>query len=419
MKPKAAPCRYPDVDVSRPDHRTATWHLLQYSDVLDLEFASALAESGPVTLWKPHRQLMPLFAPAAAGDLLPTGDSALRVRSFPLQRGFARAPLATLLPYAPAIARRLLEDTPDPQNAVLVCTTPYFAPVAELWPGPVVYWLTDLIARYKGTSFERVRALDRRLCAVATLVCPNSERLASYLRDEALCPAERCVVLPNATGVRSVLPAPLLEPTPFPQNLAGRLERPVAGVIGNLAENMDWVFLQRVIEGAPWLNWLFVGPTHWSIHDPAQREARMHLLRHPRACFIGSRPYTELHTYARAVDVAVLPYRMREPTFSGSSTRFYDHLAACHPILATDAVAELQHLEPLLRRVQSAEDAIAALVALRAQGFNDGHRELRWQTSLVSTWRDRALRMRDELGMRHGVPSAEQVTLAHQAHVSR
>ena len=35
-----------------------------------------------------------------------------------------------------------------------------------------------------------------------------------------------------------------------------------------------------------------------------------------------------LAAYARAFDVAVLPYRRVEPTYSGSSTRFYEHLAA-------------------------------------------------------------------------------------------
>ena len=73
---------------------------------------------------------------------------------------------------------------------------------------------------------------------------------------------------------------------PLPPVLEG-LSRPVAGIIGNLAANLDWEF-----------------------------------------------------------DVAILPYRFGEPNYSGSATRFYEHLAACRPMLATPNVAELQTKQP-------------------------------------------------------------------------
>lgn len=377
----------------------AIWHVLQYSDALDFELAGALAEFASVTLWKPHRHRLP-FGPGPAADLHEVPQAGLQIRSFPLLRGFARFPISVVARTGVRIAERLLAHTPgDARDAVLVCTTPFFAPVAERWPGPVVYWLTDLIARYEGASFRRVLALDRRMCKVARLVCPNSERIAAYLRGEADLAKDRCVVLPNATGQRSLLPAALLKPTPVPQPFS-QLQRPIAGVIGNLAENTDWVLLRAVLDKTPWLFWLFVGPAHAPIHDRAQRDARTELMRHPRACFIGAQPYTELRRFARAVDVAVLPYRLREPTFSGSSTRFYDHLAACHPILATDAVAELRSQPPLLQLVRSPEEAADALLALRDAGFEDGLRWERWRMSRTCTWRERALTLRRELAAR-------------------
>lgn len=378
-------------------HDPLAWHVLQFSDVLDLEFANALAAHEPTTLWQPVWQLVPGIgdAPHAAQTVQTSG---LQIRRFPAQRFLAQLPVALLQTTGGSLLRRLLRQTPHPEQTALLCTTPFAAPIALRWPGPVVYWLADFIARYHGQRFEHVRSLDTMLCRAATLVCPNSQRLADYLQARAGCPPSRCVVLPNATSERSLLPAPLQRPEPLPE--LADLPHPVAGVIGNLAENMDWVFLERLLELTPWLHWLFVGPADQPIADPAQRAARAVLMQHERARFLGARPYTELFRYARAVEVAVLPYRLREPTFSGSSTRFFDHLAACHPILATPCVEDLLHREPLLRLVETPEDAASVLDHLRAQNFDDGQRQHRWEASRQATWQARANTMRLELRQR-------------------
>ncbi|MBE7159204.1 MAG: hypothetical protein INR62_12365, partial [Rhodospirillales bacterium] len=104
--------------------------------------------------------------------------------------------------------------------------------------------------------------------------------------------------------------------------------------------------------------------------------------------------------YARAFDVALLPYRRVEPTFSGSSTRFYEHLAAGQPIVATRGFEELLHKEPLLRLVDGADEAAAWLTELRARGFDDGLRELRWRASREATWQQRARLMQEALAER-------------------
>ncbi len=373
------------------------WHVLQLSDALDLEFASALSEFVPVILWEPARRLYSQNGFQVTERV--QADTGLRIRTFPLVRGYARFPISALAGTGPDLAGRLSEQVSSPHRSVLVCTTPFFAPVAERWPGPVVYWLSDLIAMYGRSVFERVRKLDQRMCRRATLVCPNSVRIAEYLRCKASCAADRCEVLPNATGTRSLLAAPLTGALPLPEAYA-HLPRPIAGVIGNLAENTDWVFLQEVIRRTPWLFWLFVGPAEGRIRDRGQRGAREWVMRSDQTCFIGAQPYTELYRFARGIDVAVLPYRLREPTFSGSSTRFYDHLAAGHPILATSAVFALRNKEPLLKLVDTAEDAAFALEGLRAAGFQDSLRQARWEASLKHTWRDRAQSMQEMLHRR-------------------
>ncbi len=391
-------------DAARPD----PWYILQMSDVLDLEFATGLAEGGPVTLWEPRGSYLPRWS-GLPGEGAKTEHPNLRIVHFPVLRGAARLPFSLAERMGPALLKRLLARTPAPARSVLVCTTPYFAAVAERWPGPVVYWLTDLMAAYEGIDPERHLRLDRRLRARAELVCPNSERIAAYLLEQAGCSRNKLVVLPNANRARNTLQTPLRAPTePAPGMPASG--GPVAGVIGALGGNMDWQYLEQLQALTPWLRWVFVGPADLRVEEPAQRRARRAVLQHPNSTFTGPKPYGELYRYARAFTVAVLPYRRREPTFSGSSTRFYEHLAACHPMLATPGVAELLGKEPLLRLAATVEEGVRVLEEWRLAGFDDGQREARWQASLLGTWTERGRTMRAALAARLTSQLTSQLT---------
>lgn len=382
---------------SRAD--VATWHVLQISNVLDEELAMALSESVPVIGWRPITRVL-----GGIGDLVfrPSSErrsATLRYHSFSLMRGYARRPVSAIACTGASVSRRLRTQSRYPDRDVLVCTTPFLVPVAERWQGPVVYWLTDRIEAYESAKGIDVPALDRRMCARANLVCPNSDRLREYLVQEAGCEADRIELLPNATRASNLLARPLMAPVTLPESISHR-KRPVAGVLGNMGSNLDWPMLLQVVRATPWLTWLFVGPVGSDVPDPVQRDARAEVQYCRNACFIGPRPYGELVQYARGLDVAILPYRRREPTYSGSSTRFYEHLAACRPMIATRGFAELLHREPLIRLVGDAQEMIAALGNLRSICFHDGHEELRWRESFSNTWQARAQTMQAALASR-------------------
>jgi glycosyltransferase involved in cell wall biosynthesis len=273
----------------------------------------------------------------------------------------------------------------------LICTTPFYASVAERWKGPVVYYQTDLTIAYEDADARLVRSCDRRLCTVATVVCPNSRRIGEYMVYEAGCDAAKIAIVPNATRAANILAHAPSGPAPLPADLQG-LERPVAGVLGNLAANLDWRLLAEAVERTPDYSWAFVGPTGMNVPDRAQHEARERLLKHGgRVRFAGPKPYQTLQEYARAFDVAVLPYVRKEPTFSGSSTRFYEHLAACRPIISTRGFEELLRKEPLLELIDSPAELAGKLAVLRRADFNDGRNMLRWEASRNGTWDARAV----------------------------
>jgi glycosyltransferase involved in cell wall biosynthesis len=369
------------------------WQVLDVRAVWIKEFAAALSRQVPVLGWLPN------ISPAGRLQDRETefahADPPLSIRSFPLQRGFARFPFDTLLDESTRIVRRLSNRA---GKGPLVCTTPHYAAVAEKWDLPVIYYVTDFFPAYRNEP-DYIGGLDKAMCAAATLVCANSQRIADYLQTEPGCAAEKIVVIPNATRGSNILAAAPANAAALPVDIAD-LPRPVAGVIGNLAANTNWTLLLEVIDRTPWLSWAFVGPTDTPIQDRDQRQARQALMKHQRVRFPGQKPYSELIDYARAFDVAVLPYRKVEPTFSGSSTRFYEHLAACRPMIATRCLEELLHKEPLLRLVDTPSEMTSALEALRELSFHDGQEELRWRTSCENTWDHRAGQMIAALSQR-------------------
>jgi hypothetical protein len=130
---------------------------------------------------------------------------------------------------------------------------------------------------------------------------------------------------------------------------ASNVPRPVIGVIANLAGNMDWEIPAEVVQRTPDFSWVFVGPTEMRIRGRQQSRKREWLKnRSGRVKSIGPKPYGKPYEYARAFDAAVLPYCRKKPDFSGSATRFYEHLAAGRPMIAPRGVEGPWRLEPLL-----------------------------------------------------------------------
>lgn len=366
----------------------STWHVLDVGSVWIKEFASALHEFVPTLGWLPTMSWTG-FA-QRGGDEKCLSDPPLRYQTFVLQRGYHHAPVSLFTNWSGLQIQRMRKYSEHVERSPLICTTPFYAPVAEKWPGPVVYYQTDLTFGYAGVNAGQVRALDRRLCRVAAAVCPNSKRVADYMVSEAGCDPAKIDIVPNATRESNLLPSAPDKPAEAPADLRD-LPRPLIGVLGNLAANLNWRLLLHAVERTPQYSWAFIGPTHMEVPEREQREAREALMkRGGRVLFTGGKTYGQLQEYARAVDVAVLPYRRKEPTFSGSSTRFYEHLCACRPMIATRGFEELLHKEPLLRLVDTPEQLVAELQDLARHHFSDGYEYARWQASQQGTWQVRA-----------------------------
>jgi glycosyltransferase involved in cell wall biosynthesis len=382
-----------------------TWHVLDIGSIWIKEFTSALTESVPTLGW--NRRMKSWVPRLSVGCLKSLQDPALNFIDFDLQRGYYRFPICQLIGFGRKLSSAIQRLSTDPGSSPLICTSAFYAAVAEKWRGPLVYYLTDFTPKYTDMNLSLVRSLDARICRRADAVFPNSVRIGRYLVEEAGCDPAKITVVPNATRTDNVSDSPLFGPAPLPSDVA-HLQRPVAGVLGNLSHNMDWVLLREAIARTPWLTWVFVGPTHMPIPDERAGLAREQVMAAgKRVFFAGEKHYGALQSYARAFDVAILPYKKKEPTFSGSATRFYEHLAACRPIISTPAVFELHDKEPLLSLAATADELVFQLETLKAQQFADGFEVLRWNSSRTETWGHRAAVIRDSVASLVSVAGAD------------
>jgi glycosyltransferase involved in cell wall biosynthesis len=361
------------------------WQVLDVGSIWMKEFASSMSAMAPTVAWEASISKFGFLRDREVSETI--ANPPLEITHFPLQAGHARRPLRWIFPYQKRLLNRLLARCSAPQATPLICSTPFYAPVAERWPGPVAYYSTDLTCAYDDLDPAQVNCLDRRLCRVAAAVFPNSRRIAEYFVERAGCDAAKITVVPNATRQSNISPHPLLQPEPLPLAIS-HVPRPIAGVLGNLAGNMDWLLIAEAVRLTPQIHWVFVGPATMPIQDAQQAAAREWVRKN--ATFTGCKPYGELQNFARAFDVAVLPYKKKEPTYSGSSTRFYEHLAACRPMIATRGFAELLEKPPLVTLVDTAAELRDVLEQLKGCDFHDGLEQARWKASQCGTWENRA-----------------------------
>lgn len=249
----------------------------------------------------------------------------------------------------------------------------------------VVYFAKDDYATY-GRDWD---AAETQLLAAARHVVCVSRALAQAVAQRHPAAAAKTIVLPNAIPTSWLPPAPPAQPTALPAEIA-HLPRPLAGVLGRISSRLRLDWLLETIERDPSLHWVFVGDIERAELAPEDRPRLTALQQHPRCTFLGPRDFAELRAFAAALDIAVLPYSARSTNPNGSAVRLFFHLPFAAPLLATPGCAQVDEFVPFVRRCDSAAGLSQALRELRAQNFDDGHREARWRLAQENTWAARA-----------------------------
>jgi glycosyltransferase involved in cell wall biosynthesis len=254
---------------------------------------------------------------------------------------------------------------------------PSSAPVSgTLGESLVVYHCVDEFSAFSDAPAREIRELERRLLLKSDVVICSSEKLR----------ADKIRVNPDAHlvqhGVDLAHFAPAYDPrTTVPDDLRGA-PGPIIGFWGLIA---DWVDLQLIRHVAD----AFSGGTVVLLGNSTADLKPLEGARNIR--FLGRRPYADLPRYARAFDVALMPFKVNELTLAANPLKVREYLAAGLPVVST-AIPEVERLG-VCRIGKDADGVVREIAAAIAAG--SGPSEVRAAQMLGEGWEARVAEMQE------------------------
>lgn len=206
----------------------------------------------------------------------------------------------------------------------------------------VVYYCIDDYAALPDVDVRAIAEMDAHLTrradqvfVAAARMLPAKRRLnsstvlARHGVDDALFRTAANPCLPVAPGAR-------------------HLRRPVIGFYGSIEEWIDLDLIADIAERRP--DWTFLLIGRLAV-DPGRVKAL------PNVVFPGPQPYQSLPNWARAFDVAIIPYRPTRQVLNSAPLKLREYLATGKPVVAVPA-PEIERFAGLVRLAQGPEQFI-------------------------------------------------------------
>ncbi len=182
-----------------------------------------------------------------------------------------------------------------------------------------VFYCIDDYSKLPDVDGVAVAEMDRDLTAAADIVFACNQSLVDARR-----PINSNIYL-SPHGVDTEVFARAIAPdTPIPDVLKNR-PRPIVGSWGLIDQRIDLSILEHIARAHPEWTILLIG--HTAVDVSA-------LKRLPNVYFAGVRPYAELPSWAKAIDVCILPYTQTSLNTQSSPLKLREYLASGKPIVA-------------------------------------------------------------------------------------
>jgi len=114
--------------------------------------------------------------------------------------------------------------------------------------------------------------------------------------------------------------------TQTPEDIA-HIEGPILGYFGVVDERLDYDLIAKLADANPDWNVVMIGPT--AKVDPAE------LPKRPNIHWMGGRDYSQLPSYTKRFDVALMPFALNAATEYINPTKALEYMATATPILST------------------------------------------------------------------------------------
>jgi glycosyltransferase involved in cell wall biosynthesis len=197
----------------------------------------------------------------------------------------------------------------------------------------IVYHCVDEYSEFTGTDKAALLEMEKRLMQKSNCVVVSSDHLQTSKRAHN----PNTYLVTHGVDVAHFRRACLPE-TPVPEEMKG-FRRPVIGFFGVIADWVDLDLIRFLADSRPDWDFVLIGKvvTHTRIFDGA---SNIHV--------IGRKPYQELPNYAKAFDVAILPFTINELTLAANPLKMREYLAAGLPVVSS-AIPEADKMKHVLR----------------------------------------------------------------------
>jgi glycosyltransferase involved in cell wall biosynthesis len=190
-----------------------------------------------------------------------------------------------------------------------------------------IYWAQDDFvggADLLGLSAGLLDARERAVAAAANLIVAANPVVAETWRARGL----ETVLIPYGVDAGTYSG---VDQAPLPSDVA--LSRPVAGFVGHINRRIDLRLLEAVAERG-W-SLLMVGPRNPGF-EPRRLDS---LFARPNVQWVGPKPFSDLPSYLRLIDVGLVPYRDSPFNRGSFPLKTLEYLAAGRGVVATDLPA--------------------------------------------------------------------------------
>ena len=208
-----------------------------------------------------------------------------------------------------------------------------------------VYYCIDDYAAHPGVDAARIDAADRALTAAADVVFVAPPALLQSKQQQNAS----TVFAPHGVDVdlfsRAMDPA-----TPIP-NGAKELPGPVIGYFGSIAAWIDIELIAWLASTRPTWSFLLVGQPFVDVSS---------LQALPNVTLTGPQPYESLPGWARAFDVAIIPYRLNQQVRNANPLKLREYLATGRPVVSVRN-PEIERFSEWVRIADSRDAFLAAI----------------------------------------------------------
>jgi glycosyltransferase involved in cell wall biosynthesis len=236
----------------------------------------------------------------------------------------------------------------------------------------VVYYCIDDYAALPDVDARAVAEMDAHLTGQADQVF-----VASSLMLRAKRPLKPSTVLaPHGVDVALFRTASdrQLPIAPGAVNLPG----PVVGFYGSIEEWIDLDLIADLAERRPRWTFLMIGRL---AVDPGRLKSL------PNVVFPGPQPYRSLPDWARAFDVAIIPYRLTRQVVNSAPLKLREYLATGKPVVAVPA-PEIERFAGLVRMARGPEQFLRQIEDALAND-SDADQARRIEATSTMTWEAR------------------------------